>query len=201
MEKKELTYSIYYTPSKNPMAHNDLNYVCSDNRIHIRFRDFNKEQIIGGFEKKLTYLVTYLMNYSYLPSIIGKYDTKTLIKNFLKTDDIQHVISAIAVYNGLHKFKGLKLTANYRKKECLPFGDVDKDCFPLNSQDGIIAVGSLKEFLEKLRIDLIEYLFNDSYFIILRENKEKAINNKFINKQAKKLERTRDPNLELVELW
>ena len=39
-----LTYSILYTPDQttNP----GVNYVCSDKKIHVRFRDFNKEQVI-----------------------------------------------------------------------------------------------------------------------------------------------------------
>ena len=61
MEKK-LSYSLVYTPDT---ATSELtNPVCSDKRIHIRFRDFNKPQMISGFERKLTYLMTALMNYS-----------------------------------------------------------------------------------------------------------------------------------------
>ena len=201
MAEKELTYSIFYTPSWDPLSHNELNYVCSDNKIHIRFRDFDNEQVISGFERKLTYLLTYLMNYSYLPSIIGKYDDKTLIKNFSKSLDVLQVTHAIDLYISDRKSKGIKLKVNYKKSKCLPFGSVNKDCFPLNMKDDVIEVGSLKAFLNKLKINLDEYLFNDSYIIILRENKRKDVNNKFINKQAKKLEKTKGFNLSLAELW
>lgn len=181
--------------------HNDLNYICSDNKIHIRFRDFDKEQVVGGFERKLAYLFGYLMNYSYLPSIIGKYDNETILKNFLKTIDVQRILSTISIYSGSSKFKGVKLTVNYKKSKCSPFGSVDANCFPLAKNNELLEIGDLKTFLSMLKIDLVEYLFNDSYFIILRENKEKPVNNKFINKQEKKLERIKDTSLNLVELW
>lgn len=201
MGSKKLTYSIYYTPSYDLKEHNDINYICSDNKIHIRFRDYNKEEIISGFEKKLTYLLTYLMNYSYLPKTVGNYDTKVLMDNFLKTDDVLEILNSISTYISAKVFKGFKLKANYKRSECLPFGCIDQDCFPLNCNDNIYETGSLKDFLEKLKINLTEYLFNDSYMIIIRENKGKTVNNKFINKQNKKLEKLRDSKLDLVELW
>ena len=62
---RDLTCSVLYTPSKNDLAidSDNLKYLCRDNKIHIRFRDYNKKQVIRGFESKLTYLLTYLMNY------------------------------------------------------------------------------------------------------------------------------------------
>ena len=38
-----LTYSVIYTPDLT--TDTGINYVCSDNKIHIRFRDFNKPQV------------------------------------------------------------------------------------------------------------------------------------------------------------
>ena len=60
-----LTCSILYTPSVSRIKTNidNLKYICRDNKIHIRFKDYNKKQVIKGVEAKLTYLITYLMNY------------------------------------------------------------------------------------------------------------------------------------------
>lgn len=196
-----LTYSIYYTPADDLLNAFPINYICSDNKIHSRFRDFNSEELIIGFEKKLAYLLTYLMNYSYLPRIIGDYDTDTLIKNFLKSSDVATIIAAVNIYNG-SKIRGIRLRKNYNKKvDCKPFGDTDSNCFPLNIKDDIIQCGDLNSFLSKLKISLDEYLFNDSYVIILREHREFEVNKKFINKMNKKLSRLSSSNYNVEELW
>lgn len=199
---KELTYSIYYTP--NAISDIDaMDFTCWDKKVHIRFRDFNKEEIICGFEKKLTYLLSYLMNFSYLPKVIGMYEEKALVDNFLKTSDVFKIVSAISEHISGEPLKGIKLYKNYRKSVTTlePFGAVTANCFPLKSTDGIIQQGSLATFLEILKVDLAEYLFNDNYMIVIRENKAINPNKKFINKSVKKSNRCRMSNLDIAELW
>ena len=54
-------YALLYIPDLDTNAEN-INFVCSDNKIHFRFKDFIRPECIQGFEKKLTYLMTYLIN-------------------------------------------------------------------------------------------------------------------------------------------
>lgn len=196
---KELTYSIYYTPSHD-VEDAVINYICFDNKVHVRFRDFNSEMLIIGFEKKLSYLLTYLMNYSYLPKVIGMYDENTLINTFLKSSDIASIYSSISKNTCGKVFKGIKLKPNYRKSECKPFGDVDFNCFPIKLVDGLAQVSDLQTFLSTLKVSLDEYLFNDSYVVILREDKKIDINRKFINRQIKKQSNSSN-DFDITELW
>ena len=196
---KDLTYSIYYTPNSD-IETEAINYICFDNKVHVRFRDFNSEMLIMGFERKLSYLLTYLMNYSYLPKVIGMYDEATLIDTFLKSSDIAAIYSSISNNSCGKTFKGIRLKPNYRKGACEPFGDVDMRCFPIKIVDGVAQVGDLSTFLSTLKISLDEYLFNDSYVIILHEDRKLDINKKFINRQNKKEQRL-SSNFDIAQLW
>lgn len=196
---KDLTYSIYYTPNSD-IENQVINYICFDSKVHVRFRDFNSEMLIVGFEKKLSYLLTYLMNYSYLPKVIGIYDQATLIETFLKSSDVAAIYASISNNSCGKVFKGIKLKPNYRKVDCEPFGAVDVKCFPIKLIDGIAQVGDLNTFLSTLRISLDEYLFNDSYVIILRQDRKIDINKKFINRQNKK-ELRLSSNFDIAQLW
>lgn len=195
----DLTYSIYYTPDADN-ANEAINYICFDNKVHVRFRDFNSEMLIIGFEKKLSYLLTYLMNYSYLPKVIGMYDNATLIDTFLKSSDVVAIYTSIRNNTCGKTFKGIKLKSNYRKNACEPFGKVNIKCFPTKVVDGVVQTGDLSTFLTTLKISLDEYLFNDSYVIILREDKKIDINKKFINRQNKKQSKIAS-DFDITELW
>ena len=124
-----LTYSILYTPEEreNP----GINYVCSDNKIHVRFRDFNSPQVIKGFEKKLTYLMAYLMNYSFTSELFGHCNEKTIINALLESKDVKTIYDVIK-YDMQIDFKAFRLTPNYKRKaEAKPFGDLFDLAFPL----------------------------------------------------------------------
>lgn len=195
---KKFTYSICYMPSIK--ANEDINYICFDNKIHVRFRDYNSEQVISGFEKKLSYLLTYLMNYSYLPKIVGKYDTEKLIKGFLNSSDITTIISTINIHCNT-SIKGIKLKPNYnKKKEYKAFGNLITNYFPLVLVDDIIETGNLDSFLSTIKLSLEEYLFNDKYLIVLNEFKVQDINKKFTNRMNKKSNKILG-NFDLEELW
>lgn len=195
----DLTYSIYYTPNADN-ADEVINYICFDNKVHVRFRDFNSEMLVIGFEKKLSYLLTYLMNYSYLPKVIGVYDNATLIDTFLKSSDVATIYSSISNNTCGKTFKGIRLKPNYKKSACEPFGSVNPRCFPAKVVDGVIQIGDLHTFLSTLKISLDEYLFNDSYVIILHEDKKVDINKKFINRQNKKFNPAIS-DFNITELW
>ena len=147
----ELTYSLIYTPELSQTS--TVNYVCSDDKIHIRFRDFNKPQMVKGFEKKLTYLMAYLMNFSYITKLFDICDQKTIINALLDAKDVK------LIYNVLHydrkiDFKTFKLTCNYNKKEkCVAFGELDQGAFPLEYDEfGNAKEATLEIFLKKLKL-------------------------------------------------
>ena len=199
--------SLVYTPCKNNFNSDKepfTNYLCWDNKIHIRFRDYNSNQTIKGFEGKLTYLLSYLMNYGYLPKVLEKNNFKEcdLIKDFLNTKAIITLCNNIRLFAMEDNFKGLKLSKNYKKDtDVIYFGKTDINCFPIN--DGSLEIRkdiSLNSFLESFgNISLIEYLFNDAYSVVISEYKEDK-KNKFIKKEERKLlKETSKENF--VELW
>ena len=182
----------------------DINYICSDNKVHIRFRDYDSSAVIAGFEHKLTYLLTYLMNYSYMQQVIVPYDTDMLIANFLQTADVSKINACIRMTTHVDKYKGIKLRKNYKPSSAetyKPYGKVCVDCFPEKIENGIIKAGDLNFFLAYFNISLAEYLFNDNYVIILSDLTLDSINKKFINKMNKKLEAQELNTQDLVELW
>ena len=179
----KLTYSICYTPSQKISDDAAINYLCFDGKVHVRFRDFNSEMLVMGFERKLIYLLTYLMNYSYAPKVIGMYDENAIIDAFLKSADVTAIYQAIEAHSCAKSFKGIKLKKNYKRQGInSAFGTNEPSCFPLRALDSIVETGDLQTFLNMFRISLDEYLFNDSYIIILHEAKPLTANKKFLNK-------------------
>ena len=195
-----LTYSLVYTPLVKDWEYNHPKYTCSDNKIHIRFKDYNSPQLIEGFEAKLTYLISYLMNYCYLPKILNKSDNKSLMEDFLKTSDINKINVVIKEFTGDGKYKGLKLHKNYNKKTNIKyFGEVNIECFPIEEENGIEKASNLSLFLSNLgEIPLVSYLFNDNYKLYIHESKPKKTN-KFLRKQLRKEQVVAQS--ELIELW
>lgn len=190
-----LTYSLIYTPSLENTKY--LDFICFDNKIHFRFKDFNKEQRIIGFEKKLTYLMCYLFNFEFVDNI--NLSTNENLKKFYKMDDVIEIYEIIRETLLNPKFKGFKAYINYKRfNKTAYFGELDKDCFPLLKDEGVYKKGSLKTFLNLLNIDLKNYLFNDAYSILIHKNKNEVINEKFINKQNKK---ESNKTLEYEQLW
>ena len=199
----KLTYSVCYFPELDTSVEDRINFTCFDNKVHIRFRDFNKPEVIAGFEKKLCYLLSYLMHYSYLPKTIGKYSIDTLLNDFSNTNDVLEIISTINYYNQLEPISGIKMRRNYKKNVISkPFGELDSDCFSVKYESDIIKVCDLDYFLEKLNISLFDYLFNDKYQIIITNKKQSDINTKFISKENRKLNRLNlSPQDDLITLW
>ena len=194
---------ICYIPN-NSNTNDEINYICSDNRVHVRFRDFNEAAVVAGFEQKLTYLITYLMNYSYLQDVICTYDQDTLMAGFLKSKDVADINSCIRFETNNSNYKGLKLRKNYSKKDpetYKPFGRVSVDCFPLNMVDSMLHRGDLTSFLCALKISLRDYLFDDNYIIIIDDVSIEGINKKFINKMNRKEELVSRSNMDIAELW
>lgn len=178
-----LTYSLIYSPSLKNI--NYLDFICFDNKIHFRFKDFNKEERIIGFEKKFTYLMCYLFNFEYVWN--SNLSLEDNLKAFYRLKDVSEIYEVIKETMPDSKFKGFKAYPNYKRfNKVACFGELDKDCFPLIKEENVYKKGSLKTFLTVLNIDLKNYLFNDAYSILIHKSINKVINEKFIKKQNKK---------------
>lgn len=196
-----LTYSIIYTPDKKSNTQG-INYVCSDKKIHVRFRDFDSPQLITGFEKKLTYLMCYLMNYSYIVNLFKFCDSKILINALLESPDVKKIYEALR-YSKKIEFKAFRLSLNYKKKgeEVMAFGKLEQEAFPLEYDEfGALKEATLETFLNKLKINLLEYLFNDSYSILIHKKEAEDVNAKFINKEERKNNKSELEN-DFIKLW
>ena len=180
-----LTYSLIYTPTVS--TNYNAKYVCSDGKVHIRFKDYNKSQLIKGFEGKLTYLISFLFH---------KSDCEN-ISQFMKLNDIwvleQYLVEGISKYSS-YKYKGLKLLKNYNKKLNLSeYGEIDDDCFPKKDKN----ISNLQKFMDSFKLDnLTNFLFDDSYEVIIHRKKDEK-DNKFIRKQN----RIKEKESELFVLW
>lgn len=198
-----LTVSILYTPTNKDWKKELPNYICSDNKVHIRFKDYITSERISGFEAKLTYLLSYLINYSYIPTLLVKTDNKVISDSFLKTDSVDDICSSIKFFMQNDNFKGLKLLKNYKRqlRTCNYFGKLDPNCFPLNYSSDIPIAGSLNSFLINFgNISLDEYLFNDSIEIIIHEARI-IKEDKFKRKEIRKNNKSKSVDSDFVELW
>lgn len=194
---KDLTFSLCFEP--NLESSKEISYVCYDNKIHIRFRDFYKPEIIAGFEKKLTYLITYLFNFSYKKTIIGNYSDKDLIDGFMHSTDMLELLKILKMCD---EIDGIKLSINYRKNpNDNTFGSIVENCYPKNMYDNINYIGGLESFLRSIGLDLLVYLFDDRYYIQIKppaplQHVNKKFTNKLYRKQNKLISQPK-----LVELW
>lgn len=193
---EKLTYSLIYTPSTK--SDGDVNYVCSDGKIHIRFRDFNSPQLIQGFERKLTYLMAYLTNFSYIHELFDRCNTETIICEVLKSPWVKELYDCIRYDKGIG-FKSFKFAVNYRKGKCLPFGNVLAEVFPLKVNAlGKYMEGDLSIFLSGIGLTLFEYLFDDRYSILIHTAVNYTANEKFIRRGERKVNKLTS---DFVNLW
>ena len=186
----KLSYRLIYYPETDKSSY--INYWYSDNKVHFKFLNINKKVILKGFEQKLNYLMTYLFNFSFAPTIL-RFNTsqdseqvKFLVKEFINSPEIKEVNDIVSWKIGDCDFKGFKVLLN--KKTTNLFGELPFSCAPLDiSKNGLVSKGSLSLFLRKLKVDLVNFLFDDGYILeIYNCKKDLKINDKFIKKTTKK---------------
>jgi len=185
----KLVYNLVYTPSLDDglgADERDINWLCSDNKIHIRLRDYNKPEVITGFINKLTYLVTYLVNSGCTSSLESvRENPDAYLDTFCKNDsDFLRVVDLVK--SSLHepRYSGIKVTKVYRKKKVNKpnsFGIISDGALPVEDN---YKLGDLTYFVSSLRIPLHEFLFNDAYAIVLQENTATACYDKFVRKSS-----------------
>ena len=145
-----LTYNLVYTPSLDDgyrADEKDINWLCSDRKIHIRLRDYNKPEVIVGFINKLTYLVTYLVNSGCTASLESmRENPDKYLSTFCENDEsFLHLVDFIK--SSLHdsRYSGIKVTKVYRKKKVNKpnsFGIISDGAMPV--EDGY-KLGSIKQ--------------------------------------------------------
>jgi len=191
LRMNKLTYSLVYTPSLDDglgADDRDINWLCSDRKIHIRLRDYTKPEVITGFVNKLTYLVTYLVNSGCTSSLESvRENPDSYLDTFCKNDeDFLRVVDLVK--SSLHepRYQGIKVSKVYRKKK------VNKpNSFGIIS-DGVLQVedsyklGNLSYFVESMRIPLHEFLFNDAYTVVLSNDPARSCYDKFVRKSFNK---------------
>lgn len=200
-----VNYSVIFTYNKeDSRIDNSLDkYICSDNKIHIRLRDFNKEMFLIGFERKLTYLLSYLINYSYIPKLIGEYSEQDVLESFLLSEDVLNITSFIEqLVDNTLGFEGLLLSANYKRSKTnyKYFGKVKHKYFPLNIKNDLIEIGNLAFFLKAFNVTLYDFLLDDNYVIWLHD-KNLEVTKKFDRRQSKKAQTAASRNKDIAKLW
>lgn len=195
---KKLILNYDFTQYKEIITYDP---VCSDNQIHIRFKDYSNVKMIKGFEQKLTFLLTYLATKS-----INIYSSKdyTSVDKELKSDDyisfiwdkytllLKNTCAYSTILDEIRRklinFElDIKFSPLYRRNKKVStweqFGVVDKQlCYNYQSLD----VTNLTFFLNKLGITLENYLFNDGYYITFVSDSVDDIYHKFNNKALRK---------------
>lgn len=199
----KLTYSVIYTPSLDDgkrANEKGIDFLCIDDKVHIRLRDYDRPESIKGFINKLTFLLTYLANAS--NNSAAELNPDEHISLFCdNSEDFRMIVNSLK-RNLEPRFSGIKLTKAYRKKgrgpKAGPLGSMTVGTAPLI--DGKLY-GDLKYFLDSIRLSLDTYLFDDAYSIQIQPAAEGASYAKFANKLNRKVSRSRgDVGFEYVPL-
>ena len=184
---KELVYKIVINPENTYRSTDYVNFLCSDNKVHVRLRDYDHEEVIHGFIDKLTYLVTYLFQRSAVTDAEA-------IETFAKQDeDIKILTDYISEFfyftpSANRNFSGLKISKNYRKNsnKYSLLGSFKKGTCPLKDS---CSFSNTTFFMDKLGLSLDDYLFNDGVELIITKDSDKEYYQKFVNKVTRKNEK------------
>ena len=180
------TYGDGFSPS-------NVNYLCKDNYIHIRLDKFGaKPQHINGFEGKLTFLLTLLMQEKskeivYISQIDEWKDKAQYqkrwkeclehLKSTKEYKDIEYVLK-----NTFDNFKGIKILPRYSLKHKPESAfDLLGGCDNLFNKDMSYILDCFKyDFM-----DIVEFLFDNNLEIYI-EKVNKVDDSKYINKYKEK---------------
>lgn len=205
MDKKlniTLNFSPEYLIESKRLA--EVDPICSDGYLHIRFRDYENECDIVGFEQKLTYLITTIFNKGFYFMEIPdrdktskdfKYIWDKYSEKFLNSSHISELLDELKVmYPGL---KGIKLYPNYRKdgyKDAMrQFGSVAEGAYPAlhsdNGSDGrcFSFFFLISSFSTPSSFKIRNFLFDDKCYLKISELKTYDVYSKFVNRKNRKV--------------
>lgn len=199
----ELIYRVVYTPSNNSDARDgDLKYICSDNKIHIRLRDYDHEEVISGLIPKLTYILTYMIN-SYGSGQMFV-DDKQILESFIQTETFIYLESLLKEsfnYDGSFNINcsGIRLFNNYRKKSNYnKLGSFSKGTCLLTVDNKFES--SVDELLRDMGIpDLHYFLFSDRFELHITKNNKTSSTKKYLAKTNKI--KSKQFESKTIELW
>lgn len=188
MSSKEYDISVINVITDTSIDMSKMKLTCNDNKIHIKLSNFNNPQIIEGFEQKLSFLITILLQIIYglkYQNCYTKESFNYFTSNFSHTAIYNIIVDSIK--NMDSTCCGIKINRCILKNSKMTGEVQDNIINPLmeyySGSDLII------KFLSIFKVDtLYEYLFNNSYKIIISD-KVNIINKykKFVNKYDKNI--------------
>lgn len=194
----ELTYKLTYTPSTDTgygAEEKNINFLCSDNKLHVRLREYDCETVIHGFIDKLTYLVTYLVNYVDFNSFVENKNIEFYEKevNKILSEYIEHLLHDV-------NYRGIKILPCYRKiKQHKDLGFIPYNLCPYSNGS---EKCSLHFFLQTLNTNIYDFLFNDSYEVVITKKENRSsVYSKFIKKAMTKTKNKQKEDKKVIKLW
>ena len=157
-----------------------VNYLCKDNYIHIRLRDFgNKKEVISGLEDKLTFYIVLQLN-----KLLPKYLEESLfdITNKDKYDEIFK--ACINKFKCSPEYTDLKLILHCLYPECLGINILPRYSKKDSYSTVLSKFGSVDLTLDD-DFNVYKFLTNESIFIVI-DDKKKVNCTKYIKKYANK---------------
>lgn len=181
MENLTLKYVVNPERVFNP----NLNYACGDNKLHIRFRDYTKPQVISGFINKLTFVLTYLFNTEY----------RTTMEDSSITDFKEYWEKHLGLFKVLlaQKYNLSLETFEFKPNYTVKKYNVPKRQF-----------GSIMTRSDYLGENLFELVSNEAIDIVLTNEPDTSYQlatKKFKNKLNKKIKKITKPEVVEVNLW
>lgn len=185
-----MKYYLVYSPEDEKWVDElGIDFLCSDNKVHIRLRNYEQKEVIHGFIDKLTYLITYLIcgKWADMPAA----SPEIIISNFINLDeDFKNIEQSVKFSLHEDNFAGINIHKVYRKKP------ISKDKLLGSFTEGTCPASkettwarSLSSFLSAFNISLAEYLFNDAYEVVITDEVGEKPHRyqKFINKKENKV--------------
>lgn len=177
---------VYSLVKELNVDYDRVNYLCKDNLLHVRLRDFGKKkEIISGLEDKVTFYIVWIMNKmlsTYLDVSIFDISNKDKYKEifdsclikFKESEDCR--VLAFCVRQMYPSCKGLSILPRYSK--------LDKYDTVL-SLFGNVNTSTSSTFEQFIGISIYKYLCDESVFLVV-DAKKKVNCTKYLKKYAKK---------------
>lgn len=186
---------------------------CFDHNLHIRLKKYVGDELIAGFEQKLIFLVEYFLQ-KFMKSFSSysvdfnikdesdatkKYIFSKYINEFKQSNIYKQIVDDLSK---IIDFEDIVIKSAYSKKESFTkesqFGNIqdilEKDSF--NESD-------IDSFCNRFNCSSVRsFLLDDSISLLLTEV-EDNLNEKYINKNARKIEREikKGNNYQESKLW
>lgn len=185
--------------NKNNGLNNTYDPTCFDNKIHIRLRNFESSDVIAGFESKLTFTLEY-----FLALFIKSFPSYSVDFNIKDNNDAtkQYIFSKYInefkqsdafkeIYNDLNTvvdFIDIDIKPLYSKKfqttKVSQFGNI------LDIVDENLLTNNVRDFTNSFNKESIKsFILDDSVSLLITEVNEDNPNEKYLNKNARKIAR------------